>query len=134
MLKTFEPDAGNKILGLDFDYSGVYLTVTGTGVRVFKEKDVSDARKHLANEVGGFSCFFLVIDVDLLIAIIRNSHGLLCVHELIDPLLACSTLDLYSSVLKSQFRLSRSCSSCYAEEPTPDTGTREKEREREKVR
>jgi len=61
-----------------------------------------------------------------------HHHGLPRVHVLIDPLLACSTLDLYSSFLRSQFRLSRSCSSCYAEEPTPDTGTREKEKERER--
>ena len=46
MLKTFEPDADDKILGLDFDYSGVYLTVAGISVRVFKEEDVSDARRH----------------------------------------------------------------------------------------
>jgi len=45
-LRAFEPDADDKILGLDFDYSGVYITVAGINVRVFKEKDFSDARRH----------------------------------------------------------------------------------------
>ena len=55
---------------------------------------LGSTRWNLANEVGGFSCFLFVVDVGLLIAIIRNNHALLCVHELIYPLLACSTLDL----------------------------------------
>ena len=45
-MRAFEPDADDKILGLDFDYSGVYITVAGINVRVFKEKDFSDARRH----------------------------------------------------------------------------------------
>jgi pre-mRNA-processing factor 19 len=44
-LKTFDLDVDAKVLSLDFDYSGSYLAVSGSDVRVLKAKEGSELFK-----------------------------------------------------------------------------------------